>query len=125
IEAQQVDVQVSLAAGQRLAVQAGQLNNAGIIEAGVRANGRVSSAGHLQLDGGKVRNAGQMTSHGSMATDLQTLDNQGGKITTAGSATLKAEQLDNREGEILAQGNLMLSTQALDNRQGSALSAQA
>ena len=125
IEAQQVDVQVSLAAGQRLAVQAGQLNNAGIIEAGVRANGSVSSAGHLQLDGGKVRNAGQMTSHGSMATDLQTLDNQGGKITTAGSATLKAEQLDNREGEILAQGNLMLSTQALDNRQGSALSAQA
>jgi len=125
LEAQQVEVQESLAAGQRLAVQAEQLNNAGIIEAGVAANGSVSSAGHLQLDGGKVRNAGQMTSHGSMATDLQALDNQGGKIAIAGNATLKAEQLDNREGEILAQGNLTLATQVLDNRQGSALSSQA
>nr|WP_231740083.1 DUF637 domain-containing protein [Pseudomonas composti] len=125
IEAQQVEVRESLAAGQRLAVQADQLNNAGIIEAGVAANGSVSSAGHLQLDGGKVRNAGQMTSHGSMATDLQTLDNQGGKIATAGSATLKAEQLDNREGEILAQGNLTLDAERLDNRAGSALAGQA
>lgn len=125
LDAQQVEVRESLAAGQRLAVQAEQLNNAGIIEAGVGANGSVSSAGHLQLDGGKVRNAGQMTSHGSMATDLQTLDNAGGKIATAGSAALKAEQLDNREGEMLAQGNLTLATQVLDNRQGSALSGQA
>ncbi|MGG2399252.1 DUF637 domain-containing protein [Pseudomonas sp. SH1-B] len=125
IEAQQVEVRESLAAGQRLAVQAEQLNNAGIIEAGVAANGSVSSAGHLQLDGGKVRNAGQMTSHGSMATDLQTLDNQGGKIASAGSATLKAEQLDNREGEILAQGNLTLDAEKLDNRAGSALAGQA
>lgn len=125
IEAQQVEVRESLAAGQRLAVQAEQLNNAGIIEAGVAANGSVSSAGHLQLDGGKVRNAGQMTSHGSMATDLQTLDNQGGKIATAGSAMLKAEQLDNREGEIVAQGNLTLDAARLDNRAGSALAGQA
>ena len=125
LEAQQVEVRESLAAGQRLTVQAEQLNNAGTIEAGVRANGSVSSAGHLQLDGGKVRNAGQMTSHGSMATDLQTLDNQGGTIATAGSATLKAEQLDNREGEILAQGNLTLDAAKLDNRAGSALAGQA
>jgi len=125
IEAQEVEVRESLAAGQRLAVQADQLNNAGIIEAGVAANGSVSSAGHLQLDGGKVRNAGQITSHGSMATDLQTLDNQGGKIATAGSATLKAGQLDNREGEILAQGNLTLDAEKLDNRAGSALAGQA
>ncbi|BCY00588.1 DUF637 domain-containing protein [Stutzerimonas stutzeri] len=124
IEAQQVEVRESLAAGQRLTLQAGQLNNTGTIEAGVRANGSVNSAGHLQLDGGEVRNAGQMTSHGSMATDLRALDNQGGKIATAGSATLKAEQLDNREGEILAQGNLTLASQTLDNRQGSALSGQ-
>lgn len=125
LEAQQVEVRESLAAGQRLTVQAEQLNNAGTIEAGVRANGSVSSAGHLRLDGGKVRNAGQMTSHGSMATDLQTLDNQGGTIATAGSATLKAEQLDNREGEILAQGNLTFDAAKLDNRAGSALAGQA
>lgn len=125
IEAQQVEVRESLAAGQRLTVQAGQLNNTGTIEAGVRANGSVNSAGHLQLDGGEVRNAGQMTSHGSMATDLQALDNQGGKIATAGSATLKAEQLDNREGEIVAQGNLTLDAAKLDNRAGSALAGQA
>nr|WP_312973039.1 DUF637 domain-containing protein [Pseudomonas sp.] len=118
-------VKESLAAGERVTVQAAQLDNQGIIEAGVRANGSTNNAGHLQLNGGSVRNTGQLTSHGSLNTDLQKLDNGGGKITTAGNATLKAKELDNRNGEIVAQGNLTLDTQAVDNRKGSALAGQA
>lgn len=119
-----VQVKESLAAGQRVAVQATQLDNAGIIEAGVRADGSVSSAGHLQLDGGTVRNAGKLTSHGSLSTDLQKLDNQGAAITAAGNTTLKAEQLDNRNGEIVAQGSLTLDSQKVDNKQGRAVAGQ-
>ncbi|UCJ18865.1 hemagglutinin repeat-containing protein [Pseudomonas sp. MM211] len=118
-------VKESLAGGERVTVQAAQLDNAGIIEAGVRANGSTNSAGHLQLDGGNVRNAGQLTSHGTLNTDLQKLDNQSGKITVAGNATLKAEQLDNRSGEVVAQRNLTFDNQTLDNRKGSALAGQA
>nr|WP_288465898.1 DUF637 domain-containing protein [uncultured Pseudomonas sp.] len=120
-----VQVKESLAAGQRVAVQAAQLDNAGIIEAGVRADGSVSSAGHLQLDGGAVRNAGKLTSHGSLSSDLQKLDNQGAAITAAGNTTLKAEQLDNRNGEIVAQGSLTLDNQKLNNQSGSAVASQA
>lgn len=118
-------VKESLAGGERVTVQAALLDNAGIIEAGVRANGSTNSAGHLQLDGGNVRNAGQLTSHGTLNTDLQKLDNQSGKITVAGNATLKAEQLDNRSGEVVAQRNLTFDNQTLDNRKGSALAGQA
>ncbi|WP_165496980.1 DUF637 domain-containing protein [Phytopseudomonas dryadis] len=124
VEARQVEVHESLAAGGQVAVQAEQLNNAGSIEAGVRADGSVNSAGHLQLAGGSVRNAGQLTSHGSLVTDLQALDNRGGQVAAAGSATLKAERLDNRDGQLLAQGNLTLDNGTLDNRQGSALAGQ-
>ncbi|WP_052493778.1 MULTISPECIES: DUF637 domain-containing protein [Pseudomonas] len=125
VEAKQVAVRESLAAGGQVAVQAEQLNNAGSLEAGVRADGSANSAGHLQLAGGSVRNAGQLTSHGTLNADLQKLDNQGGKIAAAGSATLEAEALDNRDGQILAQGNLTLDNRTLDNREGSALAGQA
>ncbi|WP_363319426.1 DUF637 domain-containing protein, partial [Pseudomonas sp. Bi70] len=125
VEAKQVDVRESLAAGEQVKVQAERLNNAGAIEAGVRADGSTNSAGHLQLDGGSVRNGGQLVSHGSLNTDLQKLDNAGGKVAAAGSATLKAKELDNQKGQVVAQGNLTLDTDTLDNRQGSALAGQA
>ncbi|WP_341845537.1 hemagglutinin repeat-containing protein [Phytopseudomonas flavescens] len=125
VEAKQVDVRESLAAGGQVAVQAGHLNNAGSIEAGVHADGSTNGAGHLQLSGGSVRNAGRLASHGSLTTDLQTLDNQGGQVAAAGSATLKAGQLDNRNGQLLAQGELGITTERLDNRQGSAVAGQA
>ncbi|PZW45144.1 filamentous hemagglutinin N-terminal domain-containing protein, partial [Pseudomonas sp. URMO17WK12:I2] len=125
VEAKQVDVRESLAAGEQVKVQAERLNNAGTIEAGVRADGSTNSAGHLQLSGNNVRNAGQLTSHGSLNTDLQKLDNGGGKVAVAGSATLKAKELANQGGQIVAQGNLTLDTDTLNNRQGSALAGQA
>jgi len=118
-------VKESLAATQQLTVKGGELLNQGVVEAGVRADGSVSSAGHLQLDGGKVRNVGEMTSHGSLSTDLQELDNQNGKVVVAGSAMLKAEVIDNQNGQIVAQGNLVLDAKKLDNAAGSALAGQA
>ena len=125
VEARQVDVRESLAAGQQVNIQAERLNNAGAIEAGVRADGSTNSAGHLQLDGGSVRNEGQLVSHGSLNTDLQKLDNVDGQIAAAGSATLEAKELDNQKGQVVAQGNLTLDTDTLDNRQGSALAGRA
>ena len=124
IDAKQVVVRESLAAGEQVVVQVGQLDNAGTIEAGVRADGSSNSAGHLQLSGGSVRNSGQLTSHGSLSTDLEKLDNQGGKVAAAGNATLNAKQLDNRNGQLLAQGDLSLDTTKLDNGKGSALAGQ-
>ncbi|SDG45482.1 DUF637 domain-containing protein [Phytopseudomonas seleniipraecipitans] len=125
VEARQVDIRESLAAGEQVVVQAERLNNAGTIEAGVRANGTTNSAGHLQLRGGSVRNAGQLTSHGSLNTDLQTLNNQGGKVAVVGSANLKAKQLDNQGGTVIAQGDLTLDSDQIDNRKGSALAGKA
>src|SRR5690606_7624476 len=103
IDTDQLNVQESLAAGNRLEIAAQTLDNPGTIEAGVRADGSINGAGQLQLSGGAVNNSGQLISHGSLTTDLQTLNNSG-EIAVAGNAQLKANTVANSGQVIVQQG---------------------
>lgn len=117
----QSQVQQSLAAGQRVQVSGGTLDNQGVVEAGVSANGTLNGAGQLVLDGAKVVNRGELVSHGSVAIDTQTLDNHAGKVRSAGNADIVAAQLDNTQGSVIAQGAMTLTSSALDNQSGELL----
>src|SRR5690606_8796664 len=54
IETSRLDVQESLAAGNRVEVTAQTLNNPGTLEAGVRADGSFNASAQLQLSGDAV-----------------------------------------------------------------------
>ena len=118
IKTSQLSVKDSLASGERISLQTQRLDNMGLIEAGVRADGRVNSGSQLELSGATVGNHGQITSHGEIRGDIQQLDNRSGRISSAGDTQLFVERLNNREGQIVAQGVLDVEAGHVDNRQG-------
>jgi filamentous hemagglutinin len=121
----QTRVKESLAATQQLTVKGGELLNQGVVEAGVRADGRLNNTATLSLQTNTVTNPGTITSHGNLKTDVQTLDNRAGKLLSAGDATLKAQTLENQGGRIVAQKDLDLSGNQLNNQGGAVLAKQA
>jgi filamentous hemagglutinin len=118
----------------------GQLTNAGVIEAGVNADGSRNANGDLSLSAQNLDNTGKSLIAGRNLTvsTAQTLSNQGGTLsgqTTAitagtldnrnsgrvlGNATLNvtANQLFNTEGVIHSSGHLTGSFGQLDNSNG-------
>lgn len=118
-------VKESLAAAQQLTVKGGELRNQGVVEAGVRADGSLNNTATLSLQTNTVTNPGTITSHGSLNSDVQTLDNRAGKLLSANDATLKAETLENSGGLIVAQNNLDLAGTQLNNQSGKVLAQQA
>jgi filamentous hemagglutinin family protein len=120
----QTQVKESLAAAQQLTVKGGELLNQGVVEAGVRADGSLNNTASLSLQSSKVTNPGTITSHGSLNSDVQTLDNRTGKLLSAGNATLNAQTLENQDGRIVAQKDLELSGNQLNNQSGEVLAQQ-
>ncbi|MGB4076072.1 hemagglutinin repeat-containing protein [Pseudomonas sp.] len=120
----QTQVKQSLAAAQQLAVKGGELLNQGVVEAGVRADGSLNSSATLSLQTSTVKNPGTITSHGSLNSDVQTLDNRAGKLLSAGEATLNAETLENQGGRIVAQQSLEVNGTQLNNQGGEVLAQQ-
>lgn len=118
----------------------GQLTNAGVIEAGVNADGGRNANGDLNLNAQSLDNTGKslIASRNLTVSAAQTLSNQGGTLsgqTTAitagtldnrnsgrvlGNATLNvtANQLFNTQGVIHSSGNLTGSFGQLDNSNG-------
>nr|WP_282412543.1 DUF637 domain-containing protein [Pseudomonas sp. PS01299] len=118
----------------------GQLTNAGVIEAGVNADGSRNANGDLSLSAQNLDNTGKSLIAGRNLTvsAAQTLSNQGGTLsgqTTAvtagtldnrnsgrvlGNATLNvtANQLFNTQGVIHSSGNLTGSFGQMDNSNG-------
>ncbi|QXZ11959.1 filamentous hemagglutinin N-terminal domain-containing protein [Pseudomonas sp. AO-1] len=131
----------TLAARDSIALSAGgQLTNAGVIEAGVNADGSRNANGDLSLNAQYLDNSGKslVASRNLTVSTAQTLNNQGGTLsgqTTAitagtldnrnsgrvlGNATLNvtANQLFNTQGVIHSSGNLTGSFGQLDNSNG-------
>lgn len=119
IETSRLDVQESLAAGNRVEVTAQTLNNPGTLEAGVRADGSFNASAQLQLSGDAVNNGGKLISHGSLQTDLKTLNNPG-EIAVAGNAQIKADAVNN-SGQLIVQQSLAVEAGTLNNSTGEVL----
>ncbi|SDI57459.1 filamentous hemagglutinin N-terminal domain-containing protein, partial [Pseudomonas panipatensis] len=111
----------SLAASSTIALQANQLNNSGVIEAGVNPDNSRNGQGDVTLTAQGVRNTGTVLASRTLQANVGgTLDNQGG--TLKGSSTaLSTGSLDNRQGRLLAGGQLSLNAARLDNRNGKAV----
>lgn len=114
----------SLAARERIALDAARLDNAGVIEAGVEPDERRNARGDLELRSGTLRNAGSLVASRALeAKASQALDNQGGSLKGA-TVRVDAGHLDNRGGKLLAEGELRVEASSLDNRQDGLLQSR-
>ncbi|MFJ2279947.1 filamentous hemagglutinin N-terminal domain-containing protein [Pseudomonas sp. NPDC087803] len=113
--------QQSLAARDSIALSAGgQLTNAGVIEAGVNADGGRNANGDLSLSAQNLNNSGKslVASRSLTVATAQTLNNQGGTLS-AQTTTVSATTLDNRNaGRVLGTATVNVSANQLFNTQG-------
>jgi len=120
-----LELDKSLTAAGNLHVEGQQIVNRGSLNAGLKHDGSVNRASHLQAQGGTLSNQGNISAQGTLATDLKQLDNRNAELVAGGTATLKAGTLDNRGGKVIGQQALSLEGERLDNRDGTLASNQA
>lgn len=114
----------SLAARERIALEAAHIDNAGVIEAGVEPDERRNARGDLELRSGTLRNAGSLVASRALEAKVsQALDNQGGSLKGA-TVRVDGGHLDNRGGKLLAEGELRVEASSLDNRQDGLLQSR-
>ncbi|WP_434558995.1 DUF637 domain-containing protein [Pseudomonas sp. Z4-20] len=97
----------------------GQLNNLGIIEAGVNVDNTRNRVGDVVLTAANIDNRGQsvIASRDLKATTKQTLDNRSGTLSAGRTLTLDSKDIDNRAGTLVSQNTLQArTTGTLDNR---------
>ncbi|WP_285376094.1 hemagglutinin repeat-containing protein [Pseudomonas sp. lyk4-TYG-107] len=111
----------TLAARDNIALSAGgQLTNAGVIEAGVNADGSRNANGDLSLSAQNLDNTGKSLIAGRNLTvsTAQTLSNQGGTLSGQTTA-ITAGTLDNRNsGRVLSGGTMNLNAAQVLNNKG-------
>ncbi|QBR32482.1 MULTISPECIES: filamentous hemagglutinin N-terminal domain-containing protein [Pseudomonas] len=98
----------------------GQLTNAGVIEAGVNADGGRNANGDLSLSAQNLNNSGKslVASRSLTVATAQTLNNQGGTLS-AQTTTVSANTLDNRNaGRVLGTATVNVSANQLFNTRG-------
>lgn len=113
-----ITVNDSLAAAGVLDLNAALIDNQGVIESGVNADGSSNTASILTVQGGEFKNQGTVVAQGDLNTDLNVLNNQGGQIVAVGATQIDAKHVDNRGGQLIGQQTLNLKVQHLDNAQG-------
>jgi len=115
-----VSVIQSLAASGEVAIQASQLNNQGVIEAGVNADNSRNATGDLDVKAQTVANSGALKASRNASIDATTaVDNRAGGISGGASTHITTATLDNREGGVIvSQGALDVHAGSLDNRGG-------
>lgn len=111
----------SLAARDRISLSSGgQLNNSGIIEAGVNADNSRNASGDIQVAALNLRNTGNVVASRNLdARVSQTFDNSGGLIGSEGLLTASAGSLLNRLGSLSSGGQLSFTSSGnIDNQGG-------
>lgn len=116
-------VKESLAAGSKVEVGGGELENQGIVEAGVKADGTLVTSSQLVLNSERVTNRGELIARGTLNATVDELDNRTGKLVSAGDATIHATKLDNSQGQLIAQKNLTLKGGDVTNHAGEVVTA--
>ncbi|MBP5110931.1 hemagglutinin repeat-containing protein [Pseudomonas protegens] len=105
----------------------GQLNNQGIIEAGVNLDNSSNPNGDVTLTAQNLNNTGKsvVASRDLTVTTTQTLDNQGGTLSGQRQVTVSAGTLDNsHQGKLLSAERLQLNADQVRNGQGGLIKSQ-
>ncbi|NAN51175.1 adhesin, partial [Pseudomonas protegens] len=105
----------------------GQLNNQGIIEAGVSLDNSRNPNGDVTLTAQTLNNSGKsvVASRDLTVTTTQTLDNQGGTLSGQRQVTVSAGTLDNsHQGKLLSAERLQLNADQVRNGQGGLIKSQ-
>ncbi len=105
----------------------GQLNNHGIIEAGVNLDNSRNPNGDVTLTAQNLNNSGKsvVASRDLTVTTTQTLDNQGGTLSGQRQVTVSAGALDNsHQGKLLSAERLQLDAEQVRNGQGGLIKSQ-
>ena len=118
-----LEVHQSLASRQQMTVDAAQVRNHGVIEAGVEADKRRNDSADLSLTSQGLVNSGQVVASRALTvTVADTLVNQGGALKGQ-RQTLVSDTLDNRGGQVLADKKLEVTSRLLKNGQAGVLSS--
>ncbi|WP_275656619.1 DUF637 domain-containing protein [Pseudomonas sp. NFPP17] len=105
----------------------GQLNNQGIIEAGVNLDNSRNPNGDVTLTAQTLNNSGKsvVASRDLTVTTTQTLNNQGGTLSGQRQVTVSAGALDNsHQGKLLSAERLQLDAEQVRNGQGGLIKSQ-
>ncbi|AYF50015.1 filamentous hemagglutinin N-terminal domain-containing protein [Pseudomonas fluorescens] len=105
---------------------AGQLENLGMIEAGVTPENTRNQTGDVVLTAKNIDNRGQsvVASRDLKATATEALDNRAGTLSANARLTLDAQDLDNRGGALTGQGAVKTTLSGtLDNREKGTLAS--
>ena len=105
---------------------AGQLENLGMIEAGVTPENTRNQTGDVVLTAKRIDNRGQsvVASRDLKATATEALDNRAGTLSASARLTLDAQDLDNRGGTLTGQGAVKTTLSGtLDNREKGTLAS--
>ncbi|MBW8354237.1 MAG: DUF637 domain-containing protein [Pseudomonas sp.] len=105
----------------------GQLNNHGIIEAGVNLDNSRNPNGDVTLTARNLNNSGKsvVASRDLTVTTKQTLNNQGGTLSGQRQVTVSAGTLDNsHQGKLLSAERLQLNAEQVRNGQGGLIKSQ-
>ncbi|UVL74223.1 two-partner secretion domain-containing protein [Pseudomonas protegens] len=105
----------------------GQLNNQGIIEAGVNLDNSRNPNGDVTLTAHTLNNSGKsvVASRDLTVTTTQTLNNQGGTLSGQRQVKVSAGALDNsHQGKLLSAERLQLDAEQVRNGQGGLIKSQ-
>lgn len=109
----------SLAAAGDIVLSGQQLDNQGIVEAGVNPDNSRNGGANLTVSGQNLRNSGTLLANRDLQVhSMQSLDNQGGTLSGGAALRIDAGQLNNQQGKLLSDGQLQLTAGALDNQRG-------
>ncbi|BCR24369.1 two-partner secretion domain-containing protein [Aquipseudomonas alcaligenes] len=114
----------SLAARSGISLQAGEVVNQGVIEAGVNADNSRNGVGDVSIAGQRLRNTGTVAASRTLDVAVDALDNRSGTLSGKAQAQIQAGQLDNRQGRVLSQGTLTVQAATLDNSQSGLINGQ-
>ncbi|MDX3995098.1 filamentous hemagglutinin N-terminal domain-containing protein [Pseudomonas aeruginosa] len=114
----------SLAAGSGISLQAGEVVNQGVVEAGVNVDNSRNGVGDVSIDSQRLRNTGTVAASRTLNVATAALDNRGGTLSGKAQTQIQAGQLDNRQGRVLSQGTLTVQATTLDNSQSGLINGQ-
>ncbi|PZW49455.1 hemagglutinin repeat-containing protein [Pseudomonas sp. URMO17WK12:I2] len=113
-----LQVQQSLATAGDIRLEAEQVVNQGLVEAGVKADNSRTAA-DLRIEAQQIRNTGSLIGNRQLEVKAsQRLDNQGGTLSAKTLTRIDAAQLDNRQGQVRSDAALSVVAGDVDNRSG-------
>ena len=122
IESHQLDLSRGLTQASHITVMAGQLiHNGGVL----LQSGEDKTI--LNVKGALENNSGEISTHGELAINANSVSNQDGKIIAAklGKLTLNIlQKFDNTQGTLLGNHGIQLTTQQLNNQSGKIIGSE-